>query len=294
MAHSQDSPIHGAQTRFLHRSMAAPMLTREHEFRLASAWRNGGDEASLQALTVSYIRLVVAIASRYRHYGLSMGDLIQEGTVGLLQAAVRFEPERQVRFSTYATWWIRAAIQDYILRNWSIVRTGTTSSQKSLFFKLRRLRAQIEDASGRSLDHRGRQRIAEALALPLAEIEMMESRLNGGDQSLNAPIAEAGGKEPLDELVDVRPTPEDNTIARRATATRRWVIGEALAALSVRERRIITARRLSAEGATLAELGGALGVSKERVRQIEQRALAKMKVAVLGKVDRAGDLMDDR
>lgn len=144
-----------ANRRFIKAAMKAPLLGREHELELARKWRDERDEAALHELTQSYMRLVISIASRFRNYGLPLGDLVQEGNVGLMQAAARFEPERELRFSTYATWWIRAAIQDFVLRNWSIVRTGTTRAQKALFFNLRRLRAVIQDGTGSSLSPRG-------------------------------------------------------------------------------------------------------------------------------------------
>jgi RNA polymerase sigma-32 factor len=219
-----------------------------------------------------------------------MGDLVQEGNVGLMQAAVRFEPDREVRFSTYATWWIRSAMQDYILRNWSIVRTGTTAAQKSLFFNLRRIRARIEDASGRSLGHEGRMTIARELNVDLDEVEAMETRLSAVDQSLNAPIGDDAGDDWQDFLSDTRPNPEDVVIGTRDGAARSRWLADALRELNPRERVIIAERRLREEGATLEELGRTLGVSKERVRQLEHRALLKLRVSMQRHVDRATDL----
>src|SRR3954466_8425422 len=167
-----------ANQRLIRESMNAPLLTRQHELDLARRWRYQSDERALHELIKSYMRLVISTASRFRNYGLPLSDLVQEGVVGLMQAAARFEPERDVRFSTYAAWWIRSAMQDYILRNWSIVRTGTTAAQKSLFFNLRRLRARIEDASGSgALTPAGRQKIADELRVEVAEVESMEMRL---------------------------------------------------------------------------------------------------------------------
>src|SRR5476651_893041 len=173
MAHIDDPETQRANLSFIKAAMKVPMLSREDEFDLARRWREQGDTAALHGLVGAYTRLVVSTATRFRNYGLPMGDLVQEGNVGLMQAAARFEPEREVRFSTYATWWIRAAIQDYVLRNWSIVRTGTTAAQKSLFFNLRRLRAKIEDFSGRPLTHEGRLKIAAELKVELADVEAM-------------------------------------------------------------------------------------------------------------------------
>src|SRR4051812_26875392 len=189
MAHIDDPETQRANLNFIKASMKEPLLTRDHEFDLARRWRENDDTEALHELVRAYTRLVGATASRFRNYGLPMGDLVQEGSVGLMQAAARFEPHREVRFSTYAAWWIRSAMQDYILRNWSIVRTGTTAAQKSLFFNLRRLRARIEDASGSgALTPAGRQKIADELRVEVAEVESMEMRLASADQSLNAPI----------------------------------------------------------------------------------------------------------
>src|SRR5271156_1885655 len=170
--------------------MKEPLLTRDHEVELAQKWRSAGDTVALHELVRSYTRLVVSTASRFRHYGLPVGDLVQEGNVGLMQAAARFEPDREVRFSTYGAWWIRSAMQDFVLRNWSIVRTGTTAAQKSLFFNLRRLRGQIE-SSGESLTDENRQWIADQLKVGLSDVTEMEIRFAGADQSLNAPVRDA-------------------------------------------------------------------------------------------------------
>ena len=288
MAHIDDSATQRANLGFIRASMRAPLLSRAHEFALARRWRSGGDIAALHELVRAYTRLVVATATRFRSYGLPLGDLVQEGNVGLLQAAARFEPERDVRFSTYASWWIRSAMQDYVLRNWSIVRTGSTAAQKSLFFNLRRLRARIEEKSGAPLGDAGRRRIAAVLQVDLAEVERMDLRLSGADRSLNGPIG-AGEDHWQDFIVDERPSPEQAVMAHADGAARvRW-LNEALGELSQRERRIISARRLSEEGATLEELGRALGVSKERVRQLEHRALQKLRQALDRRAERPAD-----
>ena len=281
MAHIDDPTTQRANLAFIRSSMQAPLLSRGHEFELARRWRDELDEAALHELILSYTRLVIATASRFRNYGLPIGDLVQEGNVGLLQAAARFEPERDVRFSTYAAWWIRSAMQDYILRNWSIVRTGTTAAQKTLFFNFRRLRARIEKASGGEMTREGRASIAEALDVSLAEVEAMEARLSGADQSLNAPVGEDGEEEWQNSLADSRPGPEEVVIGLRDAATRSRWLNEAVSELTQRERTIIDQRRLREEGATLEELGRELGVSKERVRQLEHRALQKLKQSML-------------
>ncbi|WP_407696905.1 RNA polymerase factor sigma-32 [Skermanella mucosa] len=272
--------------------MREPLLSRDHEFELARNWREDGDEAALHDLVRAYTRLVVSTASRFRNYGLPMGDLVQEGNVGLMQAAARFEPDREVRFSTYAAWWIRSAMQDYILRNWSIVRTGTTAAQKSLFFNLRRLRAKIEDASNNgALTQAGRMKIATELKVEVHEVEAMEMRLSGADQSLNAPISDSSEDDWQDFLADQRPSPEDVVIGMRDSNTRSKWLAEALGELSPRERTIISQRRLRDDGATLEELGRELGVSKERVRQLEHRAMLKLKESMMRRVELSSDLL---
>jgi RNA polymerase sigma-32 factor len=212
-----------------------------------------------------------------------MGDLIQEGHVGLLEAAARFEPDREVRFSTYATWWIRASIQDYILRNWSIVRGGTSSSQKALFFNLRRLRARL----AQSTDDRPRPlifaEIAKAIGVSAGDVEMMNARLSGGDMSLNAPVGdgEDSSSDRQDFLVDAVPLPDETAGERIDGERRRAWLHSALTVLSPRELHIVEERRLRDEAATLESLGESLGISKERVRQIEHRALEKLRDALL-------------
>ena len=262
---------------YIRYTMQQPLLEREHEVELATKWRNEGDDRAMHELVMAYARIVVSAASRYRYYGLSNGDLIQEGNIGLMQAAKRFDPDRGVRFSTYAAWWIRASIQDHILRNWSIVRTGTTAAHKSLFFKLRRLRARIGEADGGPLSHEGRQKIAETIGVTVADVTVMEKRLSGADGSLNAAVSQESEREAQDFLADVRPNPEQVVIELHdGEVLSRW-LNDALSELSPRERLIIMKRRLQDDGATLEQLGGVLGVSKERVRQLEHRALKKLK-----------------
>ncbi len=291
MAHIDDPKTQRANLDYIKTSMKEPLLERDNEFELARRWREEGDEEALHTLVRAYMRLVVSVAGRFRNYGLPMGDLVQEGNVGLMQAAARFEPQREVRFSTYATWWIRSAMQDYVLRNWSIVRTGTTAAQKSLFFNLRRLRARIEDASGARLGDEGRKSIAEQLGVNLAEVESMEIRLGAHDQSLNAPLTETSEDDWQDFLPDDRPNPEDVAIGMRDGETRSRWLAEALHELSPREQTIIRQRRLTDEGATLEELGRELGVSKERVRQLESRALNKLRDSISNRMETPLDLL---
>ncbi len=293
MAYIDDPKTQRANLTFIKASMKEPLLSRDHEFRLAHRWRMEGDTGALHELVRAYTRLVVATAARFRSYGLPMGDLVQEGNVGLMQAASRFEPDREVRFSTYAAWWIRSAMQDYVLRNWSIVRTGTTAAQKSLFFNLRRLRARIEESSGGPLSRDGWQRIADELKVDISEVESMDLRLGAADQSLNMPVGNGGEEDWQDFLPDRRPSPEQVVIGLRDGATRSRWLAEALGELSPRERIIINERRLREEGATLEELGRTLGVSKERVRQLEHRALLKLRDSMRRRTETPADLFID-
>jgi RNA polymerase sigma-32 factor len=264
-------------------AMAAPFLERGDEHDLAVRWKENRDEDALHELAEAHMRLVISIAVRFRHYGLPVADLIQEGHVGLLEAAARFDPDREVRFSTYATWWIRASIQDYILRNWSIVRGGTSSAQKALFFNLRRLRAKLSVGS----EPRGNSvllgEIARVLGVARADVEMMDTRLSGPDVSLNAPVADAdnsAASERIEFLVDKQPLPDETVGSAIDTDRRIGWLRDALAHLSEREYNILRERRLNEEAMTLEELGVRLGISKERVRQIESRALEKLRHAL--------------
>lgn len=291
MAHLDDPATQRANIRFIRQSMKQPLLSRDHEMDLARRWRDEDDEDALHELVNCYTRLVVSMASRFRNYGLPIGDLVQEGNVGLMQAAARFEPERDVRFSTYASWWIRSAMQDYVLRNWSIVRTGTTAAQKSLFFNLRRLRAKIADASAAQMTPEQRQSIAEELNVNISDVEQMEGRLSASDQSLNAQVGEDGEEEWLGFLKDDGPTPEEVVTGMKDAESRSRWLREAIGELSEREQTIIHRRRLVEDGATLEELGKVLGVSKERVRQLEHRAMQKLRVSIARRVEKPQDLL---
>ncbi len=263
----------------------ARLLGKEEEFDLARRWRNSRDHEALQQLMSAYLRLVISMASKYRHYGLPANDLVQEGCLGLIQAADRFEPERDIRFSTYASWWIRSAIQDYVLRNWSIVRTGTTAAQKKLFFNLRRLRSLIGQDTGNDsaapISSETRRRIATQLGVKQQEVDYMEARLSGGDQSVNAPVGEEGDSEWQDYLADDRAVPEEAVMNAHDTEIRLGWLKEAMETLTEREKLIIQERRLGDESVTLAVLGDQLGISKERVRQIEHQALGKLRKALM-------------
>lgn len=272
----------GVGRQLVEAAKSAPFLEREEERDLAVRWKENRDERALHKLTQAHMRLVIALAVRFRHYGLPIADLIQEGHVGLLEAAARFDPEREVRFSTYATWWIRAAMQDYILRNWSIVRGGTSSAQKALFFNLRRLRAQLANTGGGTaiiFD-----RIAETLGVSRRDVEFMDSRLSVPDMSLNAPVTDSDPSVPsqrMDFLPDDGPLPDEIVASNIDTDRRSGWLADAMAGLSQRELDILKERRLTENAATLESLGDRLGISKERVRQIENRALEKLRRALM-------------
>ncbi|MCB1968941.1 MAG: RNA polymerase factor sigma-32 [Geminicoccaceae bacterium] len=257
--------------------MEMPVLSHERERQLAMAWRDERDSQALDELIRSYLRLVVSQASRFRHYGLTMSDLMQEGVIGLMQAAERFEPERGFRFSTYAGWWVRSSMQEFILRNWSIVRLGSTAAQKSLFFNLRRLRARVGNPVDGPMDDRTRRQIAEILSVKVEDVENMERRLGVGDQSLHTLLGGDRGGDYESRLVDERPDPSQ--VIQQEMDGRKWrvLLRQSIAGLNEREQTIIRERRLSEQGCTLEELGMRLGISKERVRQIEQGALNKIR-----------------
>ena len=277
--------------RYVRKAMKAPMLEADHELDLARRWREKNDERALHELTTAYMRLVISMASKFRHYGLPLSDLVSEGNVGLMQAAARFEPAREVRFSTYAAWWIRSSIQDYVLRNWSIVRTGTTAAQKSLFFNLRRLRAKIDDTGDGVMTAENKQWVSEHLGVPIRDVESMASRLSASDRSLNAPLATEGDAQWQDLLPDESATPEEMVQESRDSERRKEWIAEALKSLNERETLIIMKRRLTDDTVTLEVLGKRLGISKERVRQIEHQALGKLRkalTAMVGDPEKAG------
>jgi RNA polymerase sigma-32 factor len=263
-------------------AMKAELLDAETELRLAYAWRDQRDEAALHRLITAYMRLAISMASKFRRYGAPMNDLIQEASLGLMKAADKFDPDRGVRFSTYAVWWIKASIQDYVMRNWSMVRTGSTSSQKSLFFNLRRVQAKIErEASqrGETLDgHQLRAMIATEIGVSVGDVEMMDGRLAGSDFSLNATqSSEEDGREWIDALEDDGAQAADLVETSHDIAhLRGWLVG-AMQDLNERERFIVTERKLRDEGRTLESLGDELGLSKERVRQLEAAAFAKLR-----------------
>jgi RNA polymerase sigma-32 factor len=263
-------------------AMRAELLDAETELRLAYAWRDQRDEEALHRLITAYMRLAISMASKFKRYGAPMNDLIQEASVGLMKAADKFDPDRGVRFSTYAVWWIKASIQDYVMRNWSMVRTGSTSSQKSLFFNMRRVQARLEReaaAEGRTLEtHELHEMIAIEVGVPLHDVQMMDGRLSGSDFSLNATQSvDDEGREWIDALEDDAPQAAEKVENSHDTDTlRQWLV-TALSALNDREQFIVRERKLRDEPRTLESLGSELGLSKERVRQLEAAAFGKMR-----------------
>ena len=287
MAQSASLPIITAESglsRYLDEIRRFPMLEPQEEYMLAKSWREHGDRESAHRLVTSHLRLVAKIAMGYRGYGLPISEVISEGNVGLMQAVKRFEPEKGFRLATYAMWWIKAAIQEYILRSWSLVKMGTTANQKKLFFNLRKAKSKISALEEGDL--RPEQVKLNAKRLGVAEQDVIEmNRRLGGDVSLNAPIRDDGDSgEWQDWLVDESSSQEARLVANEESDNRRKALGEALDVLNERERRIFEARRLIDEPITLEELADEFGVSRERVRQIEVRAFEKVQKAVKSRV----------
>ncbi len=270
----------GGLAHYLAQIRRYPMLTPDEEYMLAKSWREHGDSEAAHKLVTSHLRLVARIAMGYRGYGLPIGEVISEGNVGLMQAVKRFDPDKGFRLATYAMWWIRAAIQEYILRSWSLVKMGTTASQKKLFFNLRKIKGQIDALEEGDLRPEHVKEISERLGVPEADVISMNRRL-AGDSSLNAPVrndSESG--EWLDWLVDEEPDQETALAEKEETEQRLEMLEEALEKLNDRERKIFTARRLSENPKTLEELSQEFGVSRERIRQIEVRAFEKVQKAM--------------
>lgn len=272
---------------FARRSMKAEMLDAETEYALAVAWRDERDEAALHRLISAYMRLAISQAAKFKRYGAPMPDLIQEAAVGLMKAAEKFDPDHGVRFSTYAIWWIKASVQDHVMRNWSLVRTGSTSAQKSLFFNMRRVQARFERealAQGAPIEHADLMRkIATELGVPLRDVETMDGRLSGSDFSLNATqSSDEEGREWIDTLADESATTTEIVEDNYDQAQLKIWVNEALNTLSERERFILKARKLAEEPRTLESLGAELKLSKERVRQVEVAAFGKMRSTLSG------------
>ena len=274
----------GGLSRYLQEIRKFPMLEPQQEFMLAKSWREQGDRESAHKLVTSHLRLVAKIAMGYRGYGLPIGEIISEGNVGLMQAVKRFEPDKGFRLATYAMWWIRASIQEYILRSWSLVKMGTTAAQKRLFFNLRKAKSRISALEEGDLKPEHLKQIADRLNVTEKEVIDMNRRLSG-DASLNAPIrADAEAGEWQDWLVDDRANQETTLAEGEELGNRRDALKSALSVLNERERRIFEARRLAEEPVTLEQLATEFGVSRERVRQIEVRAFEKIQQAVVDRM----------
>ncbi len=276
--------------------MSAEMLDAETELALARAWRDDRDEEALHRLVNAYMRLAVSMAGKYKRYGASRADLIQEAGVGLMKAADRFDPERGVRFSTYAQWWIKASIQDYVMRNWSMVRTGSTTPQKALFFNMKRVESKLEREAqqrGETLDsHQLQELVAQEIGVSMRDVEMMKGRMSGGDFSLNATqTTDDDGREWMDTLEDDSPQAAE-TVERNhdLDQVRNW-LNDAMQALSDRERYIVAQRKLVEEPRTLESIGEELGLSKERIRQVESAALTKLRKRLEANTGKAAQLM---
>ena len=270
----------GNLTRYLQEIRKFPMLTPEEELALSHRWRDHEDIAAAHRLVTSHLRLVAKIAMGYRGYGLPVGELISEGNVGMMQAVKRFDPDRGFRLATYAMWWIRAAIQEYILHSWSLVKMGTTAAQKKLFFNLRRLKGQMQAIDEGDLQPEQVAEIAKALAVPEQDVVNMNRRLAAPDNSLNAPVRMDSEGEWQDWLVDESDSQETAFAEHEEMSGRQALLANALKTLNERERHILTERRLKDEPTTLEELSGQYNISRERVRQIEVRAFEKLQKAM--------------
>ncbi|MDA9372832.1 RNA polymerase factor sigma-32 [Pelagibacterales bacterium] len=262
---------------FVKTAMSLPLLEETHELDLALKWRDKKDEKALHELIQAHMRLVVSFAVKYKQYGLSLGDLIQEGNIGLMKAAQKFDPDRGFRFSTYASWWIRASIQDFLLKHWSIVRIATTSKQKSLFFSLRRLKQKINGTDSGNIDYSMAENIASDLNISTSAVVNMDSRITQNDSSLNKKISEDGQDEFLSLLEDENARPDNIVFAKDEINHKKDMVSTAIGSLDERETQIINERHLSENPKTLEYLGKKLNISKERVRQIEKNAMNKMK-----------------
>ncbi|CAM3121390.1 MULTISPECIES: RNA polymerase sigma factor RpoH [Methylobacterium] len=269
----------GGLSRYLDEIRKFPMLEPTEEFTLAKSWRDAGDREAAHRLVTSHLRLVAKIAMGYRGYGLPIGEVVSEGNVGLMQAVKRFDPDKGFRLATYAMWWIKAAIQEYILRSWSLVKMGTTANQKKLFFNLRKAKGKISALDEGDLRPDQVKQIATRLGVPEQDVIDMNRRLSG-DTSLNAPLREEGEGEWQDWLVDNAPSQETVLAREQEGQNRLSALRDALGVLNPRERRIFEARRLADDPITLEDLSGEFGVSRERVRQIEVRAFEKVQEAV--------------
>jgi len=273
----------GALARYLQEIRKFPMLAADEEYMLAKRWREHGDPEAAHRLVTSHLRLVAKIAMGYRGYGLPISELISEGNVGMMQAVKRFDPDRGFRLATYAMWWIRASMQEYILHSWSLVKIGTTAAQKKLFFNLRRLKGQIQAIEEGDLTPEHVAKIAKELDVPEGDVVSMNRRLLAPDHSLNAPVRADGEGEWQDWLVDDTESQEAHLAGRQELGIRRDLLRDALSHLTERERDILTERRLKEVPTTLEDLSDKYRISRERVRQIEVRAFEKLQKAIKSK-----------
>ncbi|MCH7930496.1 MAG: RNA polymerase sigma factor RpoH [Proteobacteria bacterium] len=279
----------GGLARYLQEIRTFPMLQADEEYMLAKRWREHDDTDAAHRLVTSHLRLVAKIAMGFRGYGLPLGELISEGNVGMMQAVKRFEPDRGFRLATYAMWWIRASIQEYILHSWSLVKMGTTAAQKKLFFNLRKLKARLHALDDGDLAPEIVRQIADKLSVPESEVVSMNGRLAAHDRSLNAPVTGESDGEWQDWLVDETDDQETVYADREELLMRRRLLKRAMAVLSAREQRILTARRLEDPALTLENLSKEFGVSRERIRQIEVRAFEKVQQAMKKSLARLGE-----
>ncbi|PYD48979.1 RNA polymerase sigma factor RpoH [Novacetimonas cocois] len=261
-----------------------PMLSPEEELKLSRRWKEKGDTEAAHKLVTSHLRLVAKIAMGYRGYGLPVGELISEGNIGMMQAVRRFDPERGFRLATYAMWWIRAAIQEYILHSWSLVKIGTTAAQKKLFFNLRRLKGQMQAIDDGDLQPEQVDKIAKSLGVPEQDVVNMNRRLSAPDHSLNAPLRSDSEGEWQDWLVDDHDNQEQTLAEHEEYSGRQALLANAMKSLNERERHILTERRLKDDPATLEDLSHVYNISRERVRQIEVRAFEKVQNAMKAEV----------
>ena len=262
-------------------SKKSKILEKDEEFYHIDRWRNQRDSKSLQIILNSYLRLSVSYARKYKSYGLPLDDLIHEGVLGIMHALEKFDISKDFRLSTYASWWIRASIQDYILKNWSVVKTGSTASQKALFFNLRKIKQQISDASSDYMGQKEINKVSEILKVKNFEVQNMESRLSGGDVYLNQKIDNDSENDLMSMLEDTRDNPEDSYQHINDEKIKKDFLEKAISTLNERERTIIKLRKLRDKSITLDELGKMLKISKERVRQIETKALEKLKATII-------------
>ena len=271
----------GSLTHYLQQIKKFPMLSQKEEMSLARKWINKGDTAAAHKLVTSHLRLVARIAMGYKGYGLPITELISEGNIGLMQAVKKYDPEKGFRLSTYAMWWIRAAIQEYVLKSWSLVKIGTTAAQKKLFFNLKKIKNQLTSYNDGSLKPDQVKEIAERLDVTEAEVSDMEGRISGTDYSLNAVVSEDGESEWQDWLVDEDADQEVKLAEKEELSKRKNLLSKAINILNEREQEIIHARKLSEVPKTLEELSKAYKISRERVRQIEEKAFAKLQLEMV-------------